>query len=326
MKPEAFQHRKVGRLSIPARWLWIGMLAHADDAGRLVADHGQLRLLIFGYDQDVTDTKVGQWLDEIIETGLVVGYQVDDVPLVYFPDWSEHQKIDRPSASKLPPPSPRKAPTKPSKRPHRATGRPRFGRPEAASQAQANSDAHIDSTNPQREVGEESASPHRDLGARSGSGSGSDQDLDLQHPQTPAASAASSVSPAPIEAEILNGNGHRPEPSKSKNLKRREQESPAFCAFMAEYPRPEYRKRAWEFWQARKLDAEADDVMAGLARWKLSASWAQRPLDKYPHPTTWLRGDCWKEFPAPTSGLSPKTEGNIAAGHRFIAKLQGGAR
>jgi hypothetical protein len=101
LKPEALQHRKVGRLSIWARWLWLGMLTQADDAGILVADPGQLRLVAFGYDEDLTIAKVSELLAEIAQTGLVVLYTVRNVPYAYFPSWKDHQKIDRPLQERL---------------------------------------------------------------------------------------------------------------------------------------------------------------------------------------------------------------------------------
>jgi hypothetical protein len=104
LKPEAPQHRKVGRLSIWARWLWVTMLTQADDDGRLPADPGQLRLLAFGYDEDVTVAKVADWLAEIAQTGLIVRYDVRKVPYAHFPSWHDHQRIDRPTRSKWPPP------------------------------------------------------------------------------------------------------------------------------------------------------------------------------------------------------------------------------
>ncbi len=105
IKPEALQHRKVGRLSIWARWLWLAMITQSDDDGRLVADPGQLRLAAFGYDLDVNDVKVGELLGEIAATGLVKCYEVRNVPYAYFPSWKDHQRIDRPTPSKLPPPA-----------------------------------------------------------------------------------------------------------------------------------------------------------------------------------------------------------------------------
>ena len=100
-KPEAPQHRKVGRLSIPARWLWFVMVTQADDEGRLVADPGQLRLAAFGYDR-MTDGAVMKLAEEIAATGLVRLYRVDGVPYADFPSWTDHQRVDHPAKSKLP--------------------------------------------------------------------------------------------------------------------------------------------------------------------------------------------------------------------------------
>ena len=105
IKPEALQHRKIGRLSIWARWLWLALLTQADDEGRLVADPGQLRLQAFGYDDDVTVAKVTDLLAEVAASGLIVLYESKNVPLACFPSWSDHQRIDRPKASKLPRPA-----------------------------------------------------------------------------------------------------------------------------------------------------------------------------------------------------------------------------
>lgn len=102
LKPEAPQHRKVGRLSIWARWLWAVMITQADDEGRLVADTGQLKTWAFAYDVEITLDQVERWLQEVAQTCLVRLYTVRAVRYAYFPSWRDHQKIDRPTQSKLP--------------------------------------------------------------------------------------------------------------------------------------------------------------------------------------------------------------------------------
>jgi hypothetical protein len=179
VKPEAFQHRKVGRLSIWARWLWLGMLAHADDDGRFIADHGELLARFFGYDRDVTESKVEEWLAEVAATGLVVLYTADDgTRLAYFPDWHEHQRIDRPKPSTLPEPPPREsAPGKaPLKRPHRKTGRIPSGRPPSQKRPEtddAPQSEDLPSTTDRRHVDDASPKDRRVDRIGSGSGSGS---------------------------------------------------------------------------------------------------------------------------------------------------------
>jgi hypothetical protein len=65
LKPEALQHRKVGRLNDRQFRLWVGMLTQADDEGRLVADAEQLRLQVFGYHPRVTARDVDAALDAL---------------------------------------------------------------------------------------------------------------------------------------------------------------------------------------------------------------------------------------------------------------------
>jgi hypothetical protein len=101
LKPEAPQHRKVGRLSIWARWLWVVMITQADDEGRLVADPGQLRVIAFGYDK-LSDGRVMQCLEEIQATGLIRLYTVEGTLYADFPSWEAHQRISHPCPSKLP--------------------------------------------------------------------------------------------------------------------------------------------------------------------------------------------------------------------------------
>jgi uncharacterized phage protein (TIGR02220 family) len=102
LKPEALQHRKVGRLSDRAFRLWITMLTQADDHGRLVADPNQLRLLAFGYHDKVHVQHVEAALEEIARWGLIRCYSQNGTQYVDFPSWMEHQKVCHPLESKLP--------------------------------------------------------------------------------------------------------------------------------------------------------------------------------------------------------------------------------
>ena len=103
LKPEMWQDEKVGRLSRDARLLFVTLITAADDDGRfravpqLLIGHG------FPYDEDAPKRLQG-WLKALSDTGLVVLYEVDGVPYGVLPNWSSHQKINRPSPSLLPPP------------------------------------------------------------------------------------------------------------------------------------------------------------------------------------------------------------------------------
>lgn len=103
VKPEAPQHRKVGKLSDRAFRLWIVMITQADDEGRLVADPDQLRILAFGYQPGTLMDDVLSALGELTESGLIRQYAHAGTPYADFPSWKDHQRINRPTPSKLPP-------------------------------------------------------------------------------------------------------------------------------------------------------------------------------------------------------------------------------
>lgn len=107
LKPEHRQHRKVGALSDRQYRLWVGMICEADDEGRLVADAEQLRLLIFGFHPEVTASDVDSALAHLGSRRLVRVYYAERQRYASFPDWLIHQRINRPTPSKLPPPKAR---------------------------------------------------------------------------------------------------------------------------------------------------------------------------------------------------------------------------
>ena len=128
LKPEAFGHRKVGRLSDRAFRLWAFMLTQADDEGRLYADPDWLRAQCFGYQPNLKPSLVEAALEEIAGRGLIRIYVGGEgARVVDFPSWRDHQVIDRPTKSKLPPfqenlalsTSPRRALDEPSTSPRR---------------------------------------------------------------------------------------------------------------------------------------------------------------------------------------------------------------
>jgi hypothetical protein len=129
LKPEHKLHRKVGLLSDRAYRLWIGLITEADDDGRLVCEPGQLRAIVFGMQPRTLTRHVALALDEILRTGLAVRYRVNGTSYAVLPSYRDHQKINRPSPSKLPPPpkhsrSTHGALTEHSRKPHGALREP----------------------------------------------------------------------------------------------------------------------------------------------------------------------------------------------------------
>lgn len=103
LKPEAIRHRKIGPLPDREFRLWIGMLTLADDEGRLVADDEQLRVEVFGYHQKVTGHDIDKALTRLDKDGLIRLYKVEGTVYAMFPSWHDHQRINRPTPSCLPP-------------------------------------------------------------------------------------------------------------------------------------------------------------------------------------------------------------------------------
>lgn len=102
IKPECFQHRKIGKLSHAAFRLWCCLLTQADDEGRLILDAEQLRVLVFGYFPKVKTADVIGWISEIQALGCVRLYQNGFTSYLDFPSWKDHQVVNRPTPSFLP--------------------------------------------------------------------------------------------------------------------------------------------------------------------------------------------------------------------------------
>ncbi|MEU3077786.1 hypothetical protein [Streptomyces laurentii] len=103
IKPEAFESEDLASVDVTAVVTFFGLLTHADDAGRhrdnaaIVA--GRLWALRPGH----TPTHVAQDLEQLAERGLICRYTgCDGKTWLHIVTWDRHQKINRPSASRLP--------------------------------------------------------------------------------------------------------------------------------------------------------------------------------------------------------------------------------
>lgn len=101
IKPEFWMSESVGRLSREARLLFIGLWSSCDDYGRTRAASRFLASLLYAYDEDVPG-RIDGWLAELERAGMVRVYEHEGCRYLDIPKWFEHQKIDRPTKSKLP--------------------------------------------------------------------------------------------------------------------------------------------------------------------------------------------------------------------------------
>lgn len=104
IKPEFPQSESMGRVSRDARLCFIQLWTIADDAGRLRGNSRMLASLLYPYDDDAKDLMDG-WLTELEREGCIDRYQSDGATYIQINAWTEHQKIDKPSQSKIPEPT-----------------------------------------------------------------------------------------------------------------------------------------------------------------------------------------------------------------------------
>lgn len=109
IKPELPQSESMGNVSRDARLTFIQLFTLADDEGRLRGNSRMLASLLFPYDDGedgrprTTGKDVEAWMVELEREGCIVRYQIDGAAYVQIANWLIHQKIDKPSKSKIPP-------------------------------------------------------------------------------------------------------------------------------------------------------------------------------------------------------------------------------
>lgn len=101
IKPEFPQSESMGRVSREARLLFVLLWTIADDEGRSRANSRMLASLLYPYDDDAGSLLPG-WMDELEREGCVRRYEFQGSAYLEIVKWREHQKIDKPSGSKLP--------------------------------------------------------------------------------------------------------------------------------------------------------------------------------------------------------------------------------
>lgn len=92
IKPEFWADAKVGRLSLGARLLYIGMWNFADDYGTISASPRRMLGDVFENDESITLDQVTGWLAEIESEGMIARYTAKEKDWYEIPKFSAHQK------------------------------------------------------------------------------------------------------------------------------------------------------------------------------------------------------------------------------------------
>lgn len=103
IKPEMFESESLAECSVTAMLTFIGLLTQADDSGRQRDHPAIIAGRLWALRPEHTATHVAQDLEELAAAGLICRYTgCDGRGWLHIITWERHQKIDRPSASRLP--------------------------------------------------------------------------------------------------------------------------------------------------------------------------------------------------------------------------------
>jgi len=94
---------KVGRMPILPRLTFIGLISLADDEGRGRGDPRFMLGAMHAYSKDISEQSFLACLNNIEKERLAAFYVVDGAHYYALPGWKEHQYIEKPKTSKIPP-------------------------------------------------------------------------------------------------------------------------------------------------------------------------------------------------------------------------------
>lgn len=118
IKPDFWTDEKAVELSAFARLLFIGLWNFADDEGRMVYSQKKIKMQIFPSDS----IDISELFGEIRREKMIDIYVVDNIEYLQVINFAKHQKIDKRTASKLPP-NPHPSPESPRIPPTEGKGR-----------------------------------------------------------------------------------------------------------------------------------------------------------------------------------------------------------
>ncbi|MGQ4488587.1 hypothetical protein ACN6LM_006058 [Streptomyces sp. SAS_281] len=103
IKPEAFTSESLAEVTVAAERTFFGLLTQADDHGRHRDNAAIIAGLLWPLRAEHTSVHVEDDLNQLANAGLICRYTgCDGRRYLHVMTWSEHQKIDKPSQSRLP--------------------------------------------------------------------------------------------------------------------------------------------------------------------------------------------------------------------------------
>lgn len=103
IKPEAFVSESLAEVSVEAERTFVGLLTQADDHGRHRDNAAIIAGLLWPLRAEHTSVHVEDDLQQLADAGLICRYTgCDGRRYLHIVTWSDHQKIDKPSQSRMP--------------------------------------------------------------------------------------------------------------------------------------------------------------------------------------------------------------------------------
>lgn len=103
IKPEFFTSLTIADLTSEQRLTFIGLWTHCDDRGRCVDDARLIKAAVWPLD-DRTSADIESDLRALTASSLIARYTLNGKRYMVVNGWAEHQRINRPTPSKLPAP------------------------------------------------------------------------------------------------------------------------------------------------------------------------------------------------------------------------------
>lgn len=103
IKPDIRRSRTVCSWPYVVRWTFAGLPGYLDDEGRGLDDVRLIKAELYPLDDDITPRKLEQHLITIGTNGPLCRYEVDGERYLHVTSWTEHQRVNRPTPSRVPP-------------------------------------------------------------------------------------------------------------------------------------------------------------------------------------------------------------------------------
>lgn len=109
VKPDTFRSETLSEVSLAAERTFIGLWTEVDDEGRIRERPAVINGALWSLRTDHTVRDLEDDLDELQaagavdgEAGLICRYEINGTKYIHLPSWKEHQRVNRPTPSRLP--------------------------------------------------------------------------------------------------------------------------------------------------------------------------------------------------------------------------------